>query len=97
VILEQVRQAIHNALPDADEVISYNIPTFKVGGRPVIYFAGWKSYISLYPVPPVDEATEKRLEPYRAAKSTLRFPLAKPLPYDLIGRLAGLAERRIKG
>ena len=91
-MLTQVRQAIRKALPDAEETISYQIPTFKIGGKAIIYFAGWQSYVSVYPVPAVDAVTEKAIGPYRAQKSTLRFPLRRPIPYDLIGRLAALAR-----
>lgn len=49
VVLERVRSTIRRALPGAEEVISYNMPTYKVHGRPVLYFAGWKQHYSLYP------------------------------------------------
>src|SRR5512140_1152681 len=67
-ILEQVRRAILDAVPGAGETISYHIPTITLGGRPLLYFAGWKRHISLYPAPAGDEALERRLGPYRAAK-----------------------------
>jgi hypothetical protein len=61
---------------------------------PVLYFAGWKRHISLYPAPAGDEALERRLGPYRAAKSTLKFPLSQPVPYDLIAQVAKLSLRQ---
>ncbi|HEY8720333.1 iron chaperone [Pengzhenrongella sp.] len=91
VLLREVRRAIHRAAPDAGETISYQIPTITLGGTTLIYFAGWKHHIALYPVPEVDEATERELAPYRAAKSTLRFPLKNPIPTALIERLTALA------
>jgi uncharacterized protein YdhG (YjbR/CyaY superfamily) len=75
------------AAPDADEVISYNIPTYKMGGRAVLYFAAWKSHIAVYPVPETDDDLERELQPYRAVRSTLRFPLRQAMPYDLIERV----------
>jgi uncharacterized protein YdhG (YjbR/CyaY superfamily) len=90
IILKEVRRTIRKAAPAADETISYQIPTFTLNGRHLVYFAGWKRYISLYPLPAVDEALERELTPYRAAKSTVRFPLGKPIPYDLIERLVAL-------
>jgi len=94
-VLEQVRQTIRTAVPGAEETISYDIPTFKLGGRAVVYFAGWKHHVSVYPIPQADEALERDLAPFRAAKGTLKFPLDRPVPYELIGRAAGLlaAER----
>jgi uncharacterized protein YdhG (YjbR/CyaY superfamily) len=95
VVLGKVRSTIRNAAPGAGERISYQIPAFTVGGRDLVYFAAWKHHISLYPVPVEDEAFEQELAPYRAAKSTVRFPLRKPVPYDLIERLvARRVERR---
>lgn len=93
-ILEQVRRAILDAVPGAGETISYQIPTITLGGRPLLYFAGWKRHVSVYPAPAGDEALERRLRPYRSAKSTLKFPLSQPVPYDLIAQVAELSLRQ---
>jgi uncharacterized protein YdhG (YjbR/CyaY superfamily) len=93
-ILEQVRRAILDAVPGAGETISYQIPTITLGGRPLLYFAGWKRHISVYPAPAGDEALERRLGPYRSAKSTLKFPLSQPVPYDFIAQVAELSLRQ---
>ncbi|GAA0932209.1 hypothetical protein GCM10009554_16570 [Kribbella koreensis] len=53
-----------------------------------MYFSGWKNHISVYPIPPVSEPLATEIEPYLAGKGTLKFPLSKPIPYDLIARLA---------
>jgi uncharacterized protein YdhG (YjbR/CyaY superfamily) len=82
--LEEVRRTIHAAVPGAEEKISYQIPTITLDGTPLIHFSGWKSHIALYPIPPIDED----LTPYRSGKGTLKFPLNKPIPYDVIGRIA---------
>lgn len=86
--LEAVRHAIRNAAPHAQEGISYGIPAFALDGRFVVWFAGWKRHISLYPIPSGDPALTAELAPYVAAKGTLRFPLAEPIPLDLVGRIA---------
>ncbi|HEX2362905.1 MAG TPA: DUF1801 domain-containing protein [Jiangellaceae bacterium] len=94
-VLRKVRQTIRDAVPEADEAISYQIPTFRLDGRYLVYFAGWRSHISVYPIPETDEALEKELAPYRSGKGTLKFPLDKPVPYELIERVAALhAEQR---
>ena len=87
-ILRKVRQTIRNAVPIAGETITYQIPTITLGGTALLYFAGWKHHISLYPVPRGDEAFEQQAEPYRSAKSTLKFPLSQPIPYDVIEQVA---------
>jgi uncharacterized protein YdhG (YjbR/CyaY superfamily) len=86
-VVEEIRRRARRAAPDADEVISYNIPTLKIGGRAVLYFAAWKQHIAVYPVPDTDDDLERELKPYRAVRSTLRFPLREPMPYDLIERV----------
>jgi uncharacterized protein YdhG (YjbR/CyaY superfamily) len=92
-VLERVRRAMRSAAPGTEERISYDIPTFTLDGRYLIYFAGWKRHISIYPIPRGDEALERDLAPYMAAKGTLRFPLDKPVPYDLIERVTAAAMR----
>jgi uncharacterized protein YdhG (YjbR/CyaY superfamily) len=93
-VLEQVRRAILDAVPGATETISYHMPTITLGGRLLLHFAGWKHHISLYPAPAGDEALERRLALYRSARSTLKFPLSQPVPYDLIAQVAELRARQ---
>ena len=87
VILEKMRQAIHKAAPDAVEAISYNIPTFDLNGKHVVFFAGWKQHISLYPLPAGDEAFQQELAHYKRAKGTIQFPFDKPIPYDFVEQI----------
>ena len=87
--LESVRQAIRRAAPDAVETMSYGIPTFDEHGTHVVSFAGWKRHVALYPVPAGDGAYQQDIALYKntkKAKSTLHFPLDKPIPYDLVER-----------
>jgi uncharacterized protein YdhG (YjbR/CyaY superfamily) len=88
VILEQVRGTIHGVVAGAGEKISYQIPTITLDGKALMYFSGWKKHISVYPLPPVEGELATAIEPYLAGKGTLKFPLTKPMPYDLIGQLA---------
>jgi uncharacterized protein YdhG (YjbR/CyaY superfamily) len=88
-VLEQVRRAIRRALPKAEEVISYQIPAYRVNGGVLIYFAGWKQHYSLYPAGKrLLTAFKDELSAYEVVKSTIRFPLAKPVPEKLIDRIA---------
>jgi uncharacterized protein YdhG (YjbR/CyaY superfamily) len=80
-VLQTARKTIRAAAPGAQESISYAIPTFSVDGRPVVYLAGWKKHISIYPIPELDENLELHLVPW---KGTVKIPLEKPIPYELI-------------
>ena len=88
-VLKAVRETIRNAAPaEVEEAISYQIPTFKLDGRYLIYFAGWKDHVSVYPTPvAMTEALQRDLEPYRSGKASANFPLDRPVPYGLISRL----------
>jgi len=81
--LEQLREVVKQTVPDAEEMISYNMPLYKWKGM-LISFAAWKSHIAVYPMPAAKGALLKKLSPFQGAKSTLRFPLHGPLPLGLI-------------
>jgi uncharacterized protein YdhG (YjbR/CyaY superfamily) len=83
-VLQTARDTIRAAAPDAKESISYQIPTFSINGRPVVYLAGWKKHISLYPMPELDETLGSQLAPYSSGKGTAKFGLGKPIPHELI-------------
>lgn len=85
-ILQKVRQTIKKAAPDAKEAISYQIPTFKLNGN-LVHFAGWLSHIGFYPGPKVIEVFKKDLSDYEVTKGTIKFPLDKKIPYDLITKI----------
>jgi uncharacterized protein YdhG (YjbR/CyaY superfamily) len=87
--LKRVRSTIRKAVPGATEVISYQIPSYKLNGRPVLYFAGWKQHYSLYPATDhVVAAFKDALAPYEVHKGTIRFPLSEPVPVTLIEGIA---------
>ena len=89
VILERVRGVIRKAVPGAEEMISYQIPTYKLQGSRVLYFAGWKQHYSLYPASDqLVETFKGDLAPYEIDKGTIRFPLSQPVPVKLIERIA---------
>ena len=94
-VLERVRRTIRKAVPAAEEGISYQIPTYKLGGRPVIYFAGWKQHYSLYPANArLVAAFKDALAPYEVNnKGTIRFPLSARVPVGLIARIAKFRAR----
>jgi len=95
-VLERVRNTIRKAVPGAQEVISYKIPTYKLRGGPVLYFAGWKRHYSLYPASDrVVAAFKGDLAPYEVTRGTIRFPLFEPVPVKLIERIAKLRAKEV--
>ncbi len=87
--LKRVRGAILKALPDVEQVISYQIPACRLNGRIVLYFAAWKAHYSLYPsTARLVAAFKDDLARYEVAKGTIRFPLSEPVPVRLIADIA---------
>jgi uncharacterized protein YdhG (YjbR/CyaY superfamily) len=88
-ILQEVRAVLRKALPKAEEVISYQIPAYKIDGAGVVYFSGWKAHYSVYPATKaVVTALKKELAPYDVEKGTMRFPFDGPVPKKLIAAIA---------
>jgi uncharacterized protein YdhG (YjbR/CyaY superfamily) len=88
-VLNRVRNIIRKALPKAEELISYEIPAYKLHGERVLFFAGWKQHYSLYPAGErLVAAFKNELARYKISKGTIRFPLSEPIPVKLIGRIA---------
>lgn len=85
-ILEQIRETIRKAAPDAEETISYQIPTFTLKGN-LVHFAAFKKHIGFYPTPTGIERFKDELSVYECAKGSVKFPLDKPIPFDLISRI----------
>ena len=86
-VLEELRALIKTVAPDATETISYAIPTFDLNGHHLVHFAGYAHHVGFYPVPSGMAAFEEELKPYKRGKGSVQFPLAKPLPTDLIRRI----------
>ena len=89
LVLDQVRRAIGRAIPGATEGISYQIPAYKLGTSPVVFFAGWTAHYSIYPATrSLVAAFSSELSPYSISKGTIRFPLDEKVPVRLIAKLA---------
>lgn len=86
VILQKIRSTIHAVAPDAEEAIKYQIPTFVLNGN-LVHFGGFRHHVGLYPTPRGIEAFREELAAYEGGKGTVKFPLDKPIPYDLIRRI----------
>jgi uncharacterized protein YdhG (YjbR/CyaY superfamily) len=91
-VLRQVRRAIRKALPDAEEVISYQIPAYRVHGRVAVYFAAWKAHYSVYPLTRrIADAHKREIAQYETSgRGTIRFPFSAPVPVELIQAIARL-------
>ncbi len=92
--LGEVRDVIRTAAPQAEERISYGMACYRIDGKPLLYFAGWKKHLGLYPVPRGDAAFERDVAPYRQARDTVGFPLRDPMPLDLVDRIVRMLLKR---
>ena len=89
-VLKKVQSTVKKAVPDAEEVISYNIPAFKASGKWVLYYSAYTNHFSISCPPPFTffEVFKKELAPYQQSKSTVQFPLDEPVPVKLIADIA---------
>ncbi len=91
-ILEQIRMTIRNAAPDAEETISYQLPTFRLKGN-LVHFGAFKKHIGFYPASSGIAQFEKELSAYEGAKGSVRFPLDQPISFDLISEIVKFRVR----
>ena len=86
IVLEELRRAIRDIAPEAEEVISYQMPAFKQKGI-LVYFGAFKNHIGFFPTASAVEAFKDELSIYEVSKGTVRFPFDKPIPLDLVKRM----------
>jgi len=86
-ILQRIRKTIRKAAPEAVETISYQMPTFKLNGKGLVYFAAYEKHIGFYPIPSGMKAFERELSPYKQGKGSVQFPIDKPIPYGLVRKI----------
>lgn len=84
--LQNIRKAIHEAAPEAEEAIKYGMPTFTLQGN-LVHFAAFKKHIGFYPAPSGIDAFKAELSVYASAKGSVQFPLDQPIPYNLIRKI----------
>mgnify|MGYP001258163369 FL=1 len=94
-ILKEIRAIINDSVPDVQESISYQMPTFKLNGKRLIYFAAFKKHIGLFGASGVIEAFPEELTAYAGPKGNLQFPLNQPMPYDLICKIVAFRVSKI--
>jgi uncharacterized protein YdhG (YjbR/CyaY superfamily) len=88
-----MRASIKESAQAATETISYAMPTFDLCGKHVVHFAGFAHHVGFYPTASGVAAFEEELRPYRTGRSSVQFPLGRPLPVELIRRIV---EFRVK-
>ena len=95
-VMERLRRTIRSAAPDATEVISYNMPAFRLGGRFLVSYEAFKRHYSLFPWSDamVEELGEE-IKPYAVGKGTIRFPADKPIPLELVSRIVEFRNREV--
>lgn len=94
-VLAEVRAAVLRGMPGATETIRYGMPAAMLGGRYGLHFAAWKKHAALYPVPAFDGELESAVAPYRSGKDAVHLRYGRPLPLDLVERIAAeVAARR---
>lgn len=86
-IMIRIREIIREEAPDAVEGFAYGMPSYKTNGKPLVYFAGYKSHLGFYATPTGHEQFAKELSVYKQGKGSVQFPLDQPIPYDLIRRI----------
>ena len=92
-ILGRIRQSIGEAVPEAEETISYRMPAFKLNGRILVYFAAFTTHIGLYP--PAPRQFKSEVSKYEGPKGNLKFPIDDPIPYDLVTRIVLVRKKSI--
>lgn len=86
-ILEKIRAIVKDTAPNAIESISYQMPAYKLNGKPLVYFAAWQTHIGFYALPSGNKAFQQELANYKVAKGSIRFRLDQPIPYELIKKI----------
>ncbi len=94
-LLSQIRKTIRDIVPEAEEVITYGIPTFKYHGN-LVHFAAFKKHIGFYPTPSGISRFKKELSKYETAKGSVKFPIDKPIPFDLIKKIVEFRAKENK-
>jgi uncharacterized protein YdhG (YjbR/CyaY superfamily) len=94
-ILVKIRETIHKITPSATEVISYGIPTFKLNGKNLVHFGGFRDHVSFFPTSSPIPVFKKELTEYKVTKGTIQFPLEDEVPYDLIARITKFRVKEV--
>jgi uncharacterized protein YdhG (YjbR/CyaY superfamily) len=92
--LQDLRKFIIAKIPNVEETISYGVPAYKLNGKAVIYFSGYKNHISIYPAPRGKKEFKEELSKYKGGKGTIQFQNSEPIPYDLVEKIINFLVKR---
>ncbi len=92
-LLEQVRQTIQQAAPEATEAIKYAMPTFVLNGKNLVHFAAFKNHIGFYATPSGHEEFKEALSRYKSGKGSVQFPIEEPMPLELIQQMVAFRRK----
>lgn len=93
--LEKIRKLVGTIAPEAEEGFNYKMPSYKLMGKPLVYFAGFKSHIGVYALPSSHAAFREKLKSFKTGKGSVQFPIDKPLPLELIKKMILFRKREI--
>ncbi len=93
--LQELREIIKKNAPNSEESMSYGMPAFKLNGKPLVYFAGYKNHIGFYALPSGNEAFQQELSYYKTGKGSIQFPLEKEMPWKLIEAIVKFRVKEI--
>ncbi len=93
LILETIRTTIQKTVPKAQEKIGYGMPSFRIYGKDLVYFAAFSNHIGVYALPSGNAAFKNELVNYKTGKGSIQFPLDQPIPYDLIVKIVKFREQ----
>ena len=93
IVLEEIRATIKKVAPEAEESISYGMPAFKMNGKPLVYFAGYKNHIGFYATPSGHAKFDKELSGFKQGKGSVQFPFNNPIPLELIAKIVKFRVR----
>jgi uncharacterized protein YdhG (YjbR/CyaY superfamily) len=96
-ILQKIRALIQKSAPGAEEAMAYGMPTFRLNGKNLVHFSAFKEHIGFYPTPSGIAKFKKELSAYEGAKGSVKFPLSKPIPYALIGKITQFRVKEVMG
>ena len=94
--LQQMRETILKVIPDADEKIGYGIPTYKVNGKNLVHFGGFKNHVGFYPTPSGITSFDKELAPYKKSKGSVNFSHNQKLPLSLVTKIVRFRLKALK-
>ncbi len=95
-ILQTLRKSVKDISPEAEEKMSYQMPTYYLKGN-LVHFAAYKNHIGFYPTPAGIDAFKDELSDYKSAKGSVQFPIDKPIPFELIKRIVEFRVSEMNG